>query len=72
MASRNVITGTICENETSQNCQAVTLNSPELPYQQLPPASDIAIVWGTAFTSVVTLYFISHGIGLILNMIRRA
>lgn len=72
MASQYVITGAICEHLKSQDCQSVILNLPELPYQQIPSASDIATVWGTAFTSVVALYFISHGIGLILNMIRRA
>lgn len=28
-------------------------------------------LWGVAFTSVVTLYFISHGIGQILGLVRR-
>lgn len=27
--------------------------------------------WGLAFTSVVSLYFISHGIGQVLGMVRR-
>jgi hypothetical protein len=28
-------------------------------------------VWSLAFTTVVGLYFVSHGIGLVLGMIRR-
>lgn len=29
-------------------------------------------IWGLAFTSVVSLYLLGHGIGLMLNMIRTA
>jgi hypothetical protein len=28
-------------------------------------------VWGLAFSTVVGLYFVSHGIGLVLGMVRR-
>ncbi len=72
MASQNIMTGKICDGNTEQNCQIITLNSSELPYQQLPSAEDIALVWGTAFTSVIVLYLVSHCIGLVLNMIKRA
>lgn len=72
MASQNIITGKICNDDSTNNCQTISLSYSELPYQQLPPVEQVTLVWGTAFTSVVALYFLSHCIGLILNMIKRA
>lgn len=71
-AQESRINGTICESVSTQNCQTISLSISELPYQQLPPAADLAFVWGVAFTSIISLYFFSHGIGLILKFVRNA
>lgn len=33
--------------------------------------ANASAIWGVAFTSVVSLYFVAHGIGQILGLIRR-
>lgn len=67
------VSGYICQSEGTpqSSCQYVTLkvdsNMPEeINY------SDMAQFWGVAFTSVVALFLISHGIGMILKLVRSA
>lgn len=56
-------------------CQLVALSTQEFSqFQAATGAFDYAYaagVWSIAFSTVVGLYFMSHGIGLVLGMIRR-
>lgn len=74
MASQNPnVTGEICNSKTSE-CQTLSITVSELPYQQ-PPEIDYSIsaqFWGVAFTSVLTLWLFSRGIGAILKLVRNA
>ncbi len=55
--------------------QAYLLDPSQQPlYESLSSPFDYAYaagIWGLAFSTVVGLYFVSHGIALVLGMIRR-
>lgn len=65
------ITGEVCD-KVSSACYSVLLNIPELSYQQgsIIDYSVSAQYWGVAFTSTLSLYLFSHGIGLVLKFVR--
>lgn len=75
---RYVITGNHCElsksNSKLTDCVAVHYEIQDLKssYTELPNLdyTELAQIWGLAFTSVLTLWLFSHGIGQILKMVR--
>lgn len=61
------ITGTLCD--AAQICQQVSLTlSGETP--NITNYSYLGKVWGLAFTSVMSLYLFSLGIGTVLRFIK--
>lgn len=63
------LTGSICD--ISNNCQEILLDiSNQIPINYDYPY--LGKVWGLAFSSVITLYLFSFGLGQIIRMVKHA
>lgn len=71
--SNNSVIGTLCSQSGSE-CQTINLTIESVVHESLPNIDYIIAsqYWGLAFTSVISLYLFSLGLGTIINYFKYA
>ncbi|MEX6283871.1 hypothetical protein AB6F89_11435 [Providencia hangzhouensis] len=72
-SNNNSVIGTLC-SESGTECQTINLTINSTVQESIPNIDYIIAsqYWGLAFTSVISLYLFSLGIGTIIKLVKHA
>lgn len=73
LSNNNSVIGTLC-SESGTECQAINLTINSTIQESIPNIDYITAsqFWGLAFTTVISLYLFSLGIGTIIKFVKHA
>lgn len=72
-ANNNSVIGTLC-SQSGTECQTINLTIESVVHESIPNIDYIIAsqFWGLAFTTVISLYLFSLGIGTIIKFVKYA